>query len=171
MSPRIGLLTVMVGVAAGIGPPRSTAAQGRLVPSRQDTAAVVATLQTFLDAIAKQDSALARSVLMTGSVLAGARSDGSPPRLPRVRAGLDDAQRIGVASTETKLERIWSPKVMIDGPMAMVWAPYDFHVNGKFTHCGIDTATMFHDGTRWRMLSLTYTIQPAGCPPTPLPPP
>jgi hypothetical protein len=139
-------------------------------PSKADTAAVIAAVQAFLDAIERRDSTLARSVLMTESVIAGAAVDGRPPRLPRVRAGLDDARRLGQPGNGAMKERIWNPTVFIEGPMAVVWAPYDFHVDGRFTHCGIDTATLFHDGKGWRMLSLAYTVQPSGCPPTPLPP-
>lgn len=142
----------------------------RARPTKADTAAVLAALQSFLDAIERRDSTLARSVLMPESVIASAAVDGGPPRPPRVRAGLDDARRIAQLEG-AMLERIWSPTVLIEGPMAVVWAPYDFHVDGRFTHCGVDTATLFHDGKGWRMLSLAYTMQPSGCPPTPLPPP
>lgn len=157
--------------AAGAQPMRAVPTGAPPRPTTADTAAVVAAVQAFLDAIERRDSTLAASVLMKESVIAGAVVDGRPARLPRVRVGLDDARRLAQPEGGAKRERIWSPTVMIEGPMAVVWAPYDFHVDGKFTHCGIDTATLFHDGSRWRMLSLAYTVQPSGCPPTPLPPP
>lgn len=159
-------LWVALGVAAG---PSAAAAQAKpAATTRTDTAAVIAAFQTFLDAIATRDSVLAMSVVMADGVAAAAANDGRPARLPRVRSLLDDARRMGQPGGGAMLERIWAPKVLLDGTMAVLWAPYDFHVDGRFTHCGIDTATLFFDGTRWKILTLTYTVQPSGCPPTPL---
>lgn len=43
-----------------------------------------------------------------------------------------------MASEQTYRERYWSPIVLIRGVMDVVWAPYEFHVDGKTAHCGID---------------------------------
>ncbi len=33
---------------------------------------------------------------------------------------------------------MWDPVVTRRGPLAVLWAPYEFQRNGKTTHCGID---------------------------------
>src|SRR5256885_3716182 len=35
-------------------------------------------------------------------------------------------------------ERMWNPEVRIDGGIATLWTPYDFHVGPRFSHCGYD---------------------------------
>ena len=35
-------------------------------------------------------------------------------------------------------ERYWSPTVLVRGPIAVVWAPYEFWQDGKTSHCGVD---------------------------------
>ncbi len=45
-------------------------------------------------------------------------------------------------SRDTYLERLWEPTVLVHGPIAMVWTPYDFHRSGNFSHCGIDAFSL-----------------------------
>ncbi len=67
-------------------------------------------------------------------------------------------------------ERIWSPEVRVHGPIASVWTPYDFWVDGKFSHCGIDIFDLVKTAEGWKISALTYTVERAGCAPSPLGP-
>ena len=66
------------------------------------------------------------------------------------------------------LERIWDPVVEVSGRVAMVWAPYDFHLNGEFSHCGIDVLTFLRLEDGWKVTSITYNVVGDGCAPSPL---
>ncbi len=57
------------------------------------------------------------------------------------------------------------------GKIANVWAEYDFHSNGKFAHCGIDTFLLLKTDEGWKIFSLTYTMETHGCKDSPLGPP
>jgi hypothetical protein len=72
---------------------------------------------------------------------------------------------------ERLLERMWTPVVRVQGAIATLWTPYDFHVDGRFSHCGVDTATLLRTGGGWRIAALVYTVQRTGCAPSPLGPP
>lgn len=70
------------------------------------------------------------------------------------------------------LERMWEATVLVDGPIASVWAPYDFHIDGQFSHCGTDTFQLVLEEDRWRVLSVIYTMHRGdACSPSPLGPP
>lgn len=69
------------------------------------------------------------------------------------------------------LERMWDPTVQVQDPVAMVWTPYDFHLNGEFSHCGIDVFTMLNGAEGWQVTSITYNVVREECPPSPLGPP
>ena len=71
------------------------------------------------------------------------------------------------AAPEPLRERMWSPEVRIDGDLAMLWAPYDFHNGARFSHCGTDAFQMVRLGGEWRIAALSYTVQREGCPPAP----
>ena len=62
------------------------------------------------------------------------------------------------------LERLWHPTVLVAGRIAVVWAPYDFHVNGRFSHNGTDVFTLMKCDAGWSIINLAYTVEPE--PPT-----
>ncbi len=65
------------------------------------------------------------------------------------------------------LERMWEPEAKIHGAIATVWAPYDLHVDGQFSHCGIDSFQMIRDNGQWKIANVIYTAQTEGCAPSP----
>ncbi|HTH68287.1 MAG TPA: nuclear transport factor 2 family protein [Rhodanobacter sp.] len=65
-------------------------------------------------------------------------------------------------------ERIWEAQVMVQGNLAQVWAPYDFHLDGKLSHCGIDSFSLVRNADGWRVVGVSYTVQKVGCAPSPL---
>ena len=81
----------------------------------------------------------------------------------------DDA---ATAGDETRmLERMWDATVLVHGPLAQVWTPYDFHADGEFSHCGVDAFTLIKTSEGWRVSGVAYTVEPTGCEPSPLGPP
>ncbi|MDX2263200.1 MAG: hypothetical protein SFU84_16025 [Gemmatimonadales bacterium] len=75
-------------------------------------------------------------------------------------------------SGNTLLERGFGGKAMVEGRIAMVWLPYDFYVNGAWSHCGIDVFTMVKQDTTWKIANLAYTmVQPPECAKHPAGPP
>ena len=73
------------------------------------------------------------------------------------------------ASKQTMRERIWNPEVRVHGPIATLWAPYDFWIEGKFSHCGIDAFDLIKTDKGWKIAGGTYTIE-SKCEPSPLGP-
>ena len=67
------------------------------------------------------------------------------------------------------LERIFDPEVRIDGTLASVWAPYDFHLNKQFSHCGVDAFHLLKLQDGWRIVALSDSFQREGCPARPAP--
>lgn len=119
---------------------------------------VLAVVQRFLDALAARDTAACRATLAAEGQLQ-AMNDG--PKGPTMSFRLlgDFADRLSTWK-EPALERIWNPTVLIQGRLATVWAPYDFHRDGKFTHSGIDVFTLMRAGDDWKIVSLAFTMQP-----------
>ncbi len=56
------------------------------------------------------------------------------------------------------------------GGIAVVWAEYDFHLNGKFNHCGVDQVNLLKTGAGWKIMGIAYTSETSGCAPSPLGP-
>ena len=70
------------------------------------------------------------------------------------------------------VERGFDPEIMVSGAVAVVWLPYDFYVEGAWSHCGVDVFTLVRVETGWRVASLAYSVQqPPECRPHPDGPP
>ena len=65
-------------------------------------------------------------------------------------------------------ERIWNPILLVDEQIAVVWAPYDFHIDGEFSHCGIDIFNLLYEEGKWKVANSSWTVIKNGCEPSPL---
>lgn len=79
-----------------------------------------------------------------------------------VRAA-DEWIRALTASPDELIERMWDPQVRIDGGLATLWAPYDFHLGERFSHCGYDAFQFVREDGEWKMIAVTFTRRTAGC--------
>ena len=138
----------------------------QLEPYRPDPAsqvAVVSVVQQLFDALESGDEALLRSVVDPSVVMHFSETrDGQTSFGSATLDGL--ANRI-TSSEVPLIERMWDPVVVIDGPLATLWAPYDFYAGDVFSHCGVDSATLLNGEQGWRIVGLSWTRQqPPDCP-------
>lgn len=161
------LAYLCVGSAALVlcGAARPLSAQS----SDADRAAVLSVVQRLFTAMAQRDTTAARALLMPGSRFVAIFGDGTGST-PRVQADTTFLRNLATG-TDRLLERMWEPVVQLRGPLATVWAPYDFYVNGQRTHCGVDTFTLLRGGMVWRLSDISYTVERTGCADSPLGPP
>lgn len=137
-------------------------AGGSLLASEKE---ILDAVQGTFDAMAAKDQeqlkklflADARLISMRGTQLSNTPAEQFTARIAAIK--------------EPILERMWNPKVMLDGNIAVLWAEYDFHRSGKFSHCGIDVVNLLKTGDGWKITSIQYTVQTDGCKPSPLGPP
>ncbi len=54
-------------------------------------------------------------------------------------------------------ERILSYNIQIDGAMANVWTPYEFYVNDKLSHIGVNSFTLLLENTIWKIVHIIDT--------------
>lgn len=120
--------------------------------------AVLGVVQQFFDAMAARDVVAARRTLLPDGQFYVVRADASGTVTRRTHE--DYLARLSEGK-ERLLERIWDPIVTVHGRIATVWAPYDFHRDGGFSHSGVDAFTLIRTGEGWRIASLVYTVEPA----------
>lgn len=133
-------------------------------PTREmggEEAAVLAAAQALLDVIGARDSTAARQLLLPeGSLMAVVPAEGGA----RVQVTPHERfiRTIGEPGPAF-LERMWEPEVRIRGPIATVWAPYEFHVDGVFSHCGIDAFSLIKTDGEWKVAGVVYTVEREDC--------
>ncbi|GAA0692651.1 hypothetical protein FHW84_000297 [Dyella sp. SG562] len=106
--------------------------------------AVLAPFQTLLDGIGKRDHDMMRSALLPGGMITLTRAD-------KTQQLHYDAfiEHIPATGTQKLEERIHDPLVKIDDNIAIIWAPYEFLVDGKVDHCGTDIAHLVKQNGKW----------------------
>jgi len=129
---------------------------------------VVASVNEFFRAMTARDTAALARVQFADGIQYAARMQGDSVA---IRRGTSEgfAQQLAGMS-DTYVERMWEPTVLVHGPLAVVWAPYDFHRNRTFSHCGIDAFTLLRSPTGWKIATVSYTTEATGCKPSPLGP-
>jgi uncharacterized protein YecT (DUF1311 family) len=66
-------------------------------------------------------------------------------------------------SAEVLRERMWDTQIEIDGDLATLWAPYDFHRGDRFSHCGTDAFQFVRVNGAWKLISVAFTVRTTGC--------
>lgn len=54
-------------------------------------------------------------------------------------------------------ERITQFDIKVDYPMANVWADYEFYLNGKLSHKGVDAFQLFCENNSWKIIQVCDT--------------
>jgi len=135
-----------------------------------DEIAVLTTVQRFFETLMTKDVATARSVLDPEGDFISVRWNEDGERVVR-RTSISDYLKSLESGTGAYLERMWESEVRVRGPIAIVWTPYDFHVDGNFSHCGVDAFQLLRTEAGWIITGATYTVERTGCEESPLGPP
>ena len=117
-----------------------------------DEQAVLAPIQAMFDGMTKRDAAAIKEPVLPGGTMVLMR-DGKPTQMTFEAF----AERVGKPGTTHIEERIHDPLVRIDNDLAMVWAPFDFLVDGKVDHCGTDLFNLVRKDGRWLIASVADT--------------
>jgi hypothetical protein len=144
--PQLRLVLFLAGVTA----------TGFLISSlhatTQEEQAVLAPISAMFDGMAKRDAAAMKKPLLAGGSMVLMR-DGKPTQIT-FEAFADAVGKPGKAQIE---ERIHDPLVRIDNDLAVVWAPFDFLVDGKVDHCGTDLFNLVRADGKWLIASIADT--------------
>lgn len=73
------------------------------------------------------------------------------------------ASFVGKLKKDSADEKIIFETIKIDGPLAIVWTPYKFYHNGKFSHCGVNSFQLVRFNGVWRIQYLIDTRRRQGC--------
>jgi len=117
-----------------------------------DEQAVLVPINEMFDGMAKRDAAAIKAPTLPGGTMVLMR-DGKPTQITFEAF----AERVGKPGKTQIEERIHDPLVRIDNDLAMVWAPFDFLVDGKVDHCGTDLFNLVRTDGKWLIASVADT--------------
>jgi hypothetical protein len=150
--PLVPLFAVLVFAGAAAAGFLITSLHAATPPTTQEEQAVLAPINAMFDAMAKRDAAAMKKPLLPGGGMVLMR-DGKPTQMT-FEAFADLVGKPGKAQIE---ERIHDPLVRIDNDLAVVWAPFEFLVDGKVDHCGTDLFNLVRADGKWLIASVADT--------------
>ena len=132
-----------------------------------DEEAVLATVTGFMTAFDAKDADAMIALLADDAYLA----------MIEEREGEDRSDSLNLAQLVTGLaaapvsiaEPLDIRAVMVDGPVAMVWADYGFYMDGEQSHCGVDIFTLMRVEGEWKIATITYSHIEDACEDAPRP--
>jgi len=128
-----------------------------------DRAAILAVIDQAFAAVASGDPDDWRAIQLAEGTTLSFRPDGEGGQAMRIASNEEAIQ--DEPTDDVYLERwLGEPTVMIRGPIAVVWGEYEFFINGRRSHCGVDSVDMVKVDGEWKIANFTWTVEPDGCP-------
>lgn len=123
----------------------------RAAGQSQDSSVLVP-IDAMFHGMTARDPAAIKSAALPGTILVLMR-DGKPEQMT-IDAFAEHFSKPSKAHLE---ERIHDPLVRTDHDLAMVWAPFEFLVDGKPDHCGTDLFNLVQTGGKWLIAGIADT--------------
>ena len=157
------ILPLLIGALLQITPvapmPKGTA----LPPPTSEEGQVLAPIQRIFDALTAGDAAavLAATRPEGRATVAAERPDGT--RSVRTLEWSAFAATLKPGGPRRVERFVGTPAVEVDGDIAMVWPPFDFTVDGKLSHCGVNHFSLVRENAAWKVLNVTWSQRTTGC--------
>jgi hypothetical protein len=137
-----------------------------LADKAEDQRAVMDVINAFFTGMTAKDIEGMQQLMTEDGVLYGYRESIEGPTF----FSLSHAAYLENLATRegTPVERIWDPRIDIHDRIAIVWTPYDFHDDGIFSHCGMNTFSLLNGAGGWKITGVVFSIQTEDCHESPL---
>ena len=124
-----------------------------------ETEQVKATINSFFDGMRNSDSTTLKNNLAVNAVFQTISSNNEV----KSQNPSGFVSSVGKAAKGSLDERITFRSIHIDGNLAAVWTPYEFYLNGKFSHCGVNSFQLHKENGQWKIHYVIDTRRKEGC--------
>lgn len=128
-----------------------------------ETSAVQQTVTAFFDGMRRGDSTAVRRTLAPGAVFHGIGGRPGQPVALQAESINGFLRAVGTPHAEVWDERVQFEQVLIDANLASVWAPYEFYLGSKFSHCGYDSFQLVKLADGWKIAHIIDTRRKEKC--------
>lgn len=118
---------------------------------------ILNTVQKLFDGFATKDTLALRQVLLPNGQFYSVREDSNQVITKRTLHS-DVRKRISMDQKQIR-EVINNPRVLIHNRIAIVWTPYDFYINEKRSHGGVDAVSLLKTADGWKIAGIIYTVE------------
>ena len=122
------------------------------------------TIETFFVGLQKGDSTILKSTLHKDIKIQTTFTNKKGEKHLKTESRANLLKNVANKKPEnTYLEKLLSYTIKVDGNLASVWTPYEFYLNGKFSHCGANSFQLFNNNGKWEIIYLVDMRRRANC--------
>lgn len=114
-------------------------------------------VEIFFEGFHSRDSLKIKSVIEENMILQSISESEKGNRLTDEKASEFIKSIVSIPKEVKFEEHIISCKIQIDGAMAHVWTPYEFYINGKLSHKGVNSFQLFKEKDKWKIIYIVDT--------------
>ncbi|HEX8574702.1 MAG TPA: nuclear transport factor 2 family protein [Flavobacterium sp.] len=115
------------------------------------------TIDTFFEGFHAKDSIKIKSVCDEKMMLQSVSETSKGNTLNSQKASEFIKAIVNIPNKMTFQEKLLNYTIQVDGAMAHAWTPYEFYVNGKLSHKGVNAFTLFKDKEGWKIIYIIDT--------------
>ena len=122
------------------------------------------TIETFFVGLQKGDSTVLKSTLHKDLKIQTTFTNKKGEKVLKTETRSKLLTNVANKKPEnTYLEKLLSYTIKIDGNLASVWTPYEFYLNGKFSHCGANSFQLFNNNGKWEIIYIVDMRRRGNC--------
>ena len=110
------------------------------------------TIETFFEAFHAKDTIKLKSICSDKIILQSIQENANGGKLSDEVASEFYKSIASIPANFNFQEKILSYSIQVDGTMAHAWTPYEFYINGKLSHKGVNSFTLFKENDVWKII-------------------
>lgn len=127
---------------------------GNIHSQNQD---VKVTIETFFEAFHAKDTVKLKLICSDKIMLQSIMENANGAKLSEESAKEFYKSIASIPSDFKFEEKILNYSIQVDGTMAHAWTPYEFYINDKFSHSGVNAFTLFKENGIWKIIYVIDT--------------
>ncbi len=121
-------------------------------------------ISVFFEGLHEGDSSKVSSVLHSGVKIQTTYKNKKGKSVLKDQTRQELLKAIALKKKETiYFEKLISYDIKVDDNLALVWTPYEFYLNEKFSHCGTNSFQLFKQNEKWKIIFLIDTRKRKNC--------
>lgn len=115
------------------------------------------TIEDFFTAFHAKDTVKLKTIFSDKIILQSIQENANGGKLSNESASKFYESIAAIPANFDFQEKILSYSIQVDGTMAHVWTPYEFYINDKFSHKGVNAFTLFKENGIWKIIYVIDT--------------
>lgn len=133
------------------------------IKAQNDTLAINKVIIQLFDGMRTSDSNLVKNVFHTEATLQTVFTNKTGETKLHEEQISEFVKAVGTPHDGIWNEKITQTNIQIDGNLAHAWTTYEFYVDDRFIHCGVNSFQLVKFNNEWKIISIIDTRRTTNC--------